>query len=352
MPLVESAPFLVARDEGLYQKHGLSVVLQAQAGWGSIREKFISEELDAVQCPAPMTIALSEGIGTPRMDIRVPLIINANGSGITLSNHIERDAVVNGTGLAAFYQNRWTKRRRMTFATGHQHCSQHSLLVEWLRHQGLDPVKDVDIVFLPPTLCVKSLREDRIDGYCIGEPWNSVAIFEGLGWCATTSVDWVNGHPEKVLAFTNDFYSRNSAEVEALTAALLEACVLCADPSYRLKLLSILCRDGSFERLGADKKAIANSLFGTFVTHLDEHGSVSREVVGFHQFYGRYINSPNAEAAGWLAKAMGYAGYMQDGYQTSFEDLFRMDVFEQAWINQSELNLLKTKKSDILSDKV
>ena len=334
MPLVESAPFLVAQHEGLFEKYGISVVLQAEQGWRRLCNNFIKGELDAVQCPAHLTIALSEGIETPRIGLNVPMILNANGSGITLGNHINREIVSQSDSLSYFLKNEWKSNRKLTFAVGHPHCSQYNLLVEWLKSEGVDPDHDVNITYLSPSRMIQHLKAGHIDGYCVGEPWNSVAVYDGVGWCVTTSADLVKCHPEKVLAFTQDFYTEREYEAESLTASLIEACKLCADPAYRLKLLKVLQKDPSFKRLGAGKKSLANSLFGNFVTHIDEYGMVGREVIDFHKFYGRYVNSPNIDTADWLAESMNHRLFSDNGYETSFEDLFRMDIFERAWRKQ------------------
>ena len=46
----------------------------------------------------------------------------------------------------------------------------------WLAACGIDPDRDVRLVVLPPPLLVDALREGQIDGFCVGEPWNSLAV--------------------------------------------------------------------------------------------------------------------------------------------------------------------------------
>ncbi len=45
---------------------------------------------------------------------------------------------------------------------------------------------------------VSQLRAGNIDGFCVGEPWNSVAVAEGLGRVLITNHELWNNNPEKV----------------------------------------------------------------------------------------------------------------------------------------------------------
>ena len=49
-------------------------------------------------------------------------------------------------------------------------------LRDWLESAGVDPDRDVRLVVLPPPLLVDALRSGQIDGFCVGEPWNSLAV--------------------------------------------------------------------------------------------------------------------------------------------------------------------------------
>ena len=71
---------------------------------------------------------------------------------------------------------------------------------------GLKPNEDVIITVLPPEQVVRNLAAKNIDGFCVGEPWNSLAVEEGFGWCPTTSAQISSGYPEKVLATTERFF--------------------------------------------------------------------------------------------------------------------------------------------------
>ena len=46
---------------------------------------------------------------------------------------------------------------------------------------GVDPDEDVRLVVLPPPYMVESLANGHVDGFCVGAPWNSVAVDLGIG---------------------------------------------------------------------------------------------------------------------------------------------------------------------------
>ena len=61
----------------------------------------------------------------------------------------------------------------------------------------------------------RNLTAGHIDGYCVGEPWNSESILNGQGWCPATSAELATGHPEKVLLVTGEGKSEALARVMA-----------------------------------------------------------------------------------------------------------------------------------------
>src|SRR5581483_521639 len=69
----------------------------------------------------------------------------------------------------------------------------------WLAAVGIDPDRDVRLVVIPPPFLVDAMRAGQIDGFCVGEPWNSVAVAAGVGTIVTpTTAIWPHS-PEKVL---------------------------------------------------------------------------------------------------------------------------------------------------------
>src|SRR5207248_1279638 len=81
-----------------------------------------------------------------------------------------------------------------------------------------------------------------LDGFCVGEPWNSVAVFAGYGWRAATSSDIAPGHPEKVLMVRREFAESRPEEHAQLIGALFDACRFCHAPENRGRVIELLAR--------------------------------------------------------------------------------------------------------------
>ena len=70
---------------------------------------------------------------------------------------------------------------------------------------------------------VANMKVGKMDGFCVGEPWNARAIADGIGFTAITTQQIWKDHPEKVLAFTEEFATKNPKTVKAVMRAVLEA---------------------------------------------------------------------------------------------------------------------------------
>ena len=61
------------------------------------------------------------------------------------------------------------------------------------------------LITIPPAQMVANMKVGKMDGYCVGEPWGARAIADGIGFTAITTQQIWKDHPEKVLAFTEEF---------------------------------------------------------------------------------------------------------------------------------------------------
>ena len=135
-----------------------------------------------------------------------------------------------------------TPDRVHTLAAVHP-TSMHNLMLRyWLASGGIDPDKDVNLVMIPPPQMVTTLKAGSIDGYCVGEPWNSRAVQEDVGFVMATDLDLWAGHPEKVLGVREDWANQYPQTHLALVKALLEACEYCDDWRNREDLVELLAR--------------------------------------------------------------------------------------------------------------
>lgn len=319
VPLIDCAPLIVAREEGFFADQGVQVILSPQPGWAAVREKIQSHELDAAQCPAGLALALHHGLGGPARRMVVPLILNANGNGITLSNEFPPSLVNEAGGLKQLLA---TQDRVVTLATVHRYSFHYILLSNWLDREGLRIGQEAQIFFFPPAIIPRNLANGAIDGFCVGEPWNSGAILSGTGWCAATSCDLAPGHPEKAFATSETSYRVRQEEIAACSVALLQACRLCDNPDYRPELCRLLSRP---EYLDVPLDILRNSLVQPFET-----GHGPRVVPGLHRFFGDEINAPSPERVNLLIKAMRQAGAFEGVRLHEPSEIFRENLYQAA----------------------
>ena len=188
VPLTDCAPIVVAHELGLFQKHGVRVVLSRELGWASIRDKIIHGELDAAHAVAGMPVAATLGLGSIRCDCVAALVLNLHGNAITLSNELWDRGVRDGASLAEQIR-RLRGQKNFTFGVVYPFSSHNFLLRAWLASFGIRPERDVRIVVVPPPQMTVNLKGGHPDGFCVGEPWNSLAVQSGAGWCAAVSAE-------------------------------------------------------------------------------------------------------------------------------------------------------------------
>lgn len=319
--LADCAPLAVARETGIFERHGLNVRLSRELGWASVRDRIYQGELDAAQAISGIALGLGFGVSGLRRGVAVPLVLNLHGNAITLSHEIEPGLLTRG-GLKRHLQGKWKKDRPFTLAATHRYSSHHILLKQWLRMQELTAPDDVEIVFLPPPLMTRHLKAGHIDGYCVGEPWNSDAVLSGIGWVPTTSAELSHGHPEKILLVSDRFIDEHKEDTIRLVGALLESCAQCQDPAFRADLLDILSQS---KYTGASREVLANSLGKSF-----RAGNRNIESDSFHIFHGPGVNAPTVDKASWTLSGLRTTGVLPEIAGVPLSRIYREDLFHAA----------------------
>ena len=325
VPLTDCAPLVMAQELGLFRKFGLRVKLERELGWATVRDKIIYGELDASHALAAMPVSATLGLGSVPCDCLTALVLNLNGNAITLSNDLWQRGVRDGTTLREEIK-RSRHERILTFGVVFPFSSHRHLLRKWLLAHGIDSDRDVRIVVVPPPQMAANLKAGNLDGFCVGEPWNSVAVQSRLGWCAVTSAELDPGHPEKVLIVRREVAERRSEEHLALVAALLEACEFCAVPDNCDQIAATLARP---EFVGVPAEILRRGLGG----HLDFGGKEIRDVPGFCLFHGSGANEPSSDKAAWALELVRASGLCERSSELNFafaKRVFRPDIFDQA----------------------
>ncbi|MHA6493239.1 CmpA/NrtA family ABC transporter substrate-binding protein [Pseudomonas borbori] len=219
--LTDAASVIVAATQGFAEKYGLTLNLQRQASWATLRDKLLSGELDAAHSLYGMIYGVQLGLGgAPATDMAILMGLNQNGQSINLSQGLKFAGVTSRDALKIRAHHSGAKLIfAQTFPTG-----THAMwLYYWLAAQGIHPLNDVESVVVPPPQMLAHLKARRIDGFCVGEPWAAHAVEEQQGYTLATSQSIWPDHPEKVLGCTHAFVERNPNSARALIMAVLEA---------------------------------------------------------------------------------------------------------------------------------
>jgi ABC-type nitrate/sulfonate/bicarbonate transport system substrate-binding protein len=213
---------------------------------------------------------------------------------------------------------------RLTFGVVFPYSSHHLFVRQWLTRAGLRPDEDVRIVVVPPAQMYRNLEAGTIDGYCTGEPWGTIAVRAGVGWCPTWSAAQMPGHLEKALMVTERFVAERPAEHAALVAALAEACAWCDAPENREPLAAMLATP---QYLNVPAAALGPALSG----RLECGYGRTEEIPDFLTFHRGGINVPTPAKAAVLQHELTAAGLLPSSVPATLpHQLFREDLHRAA----------------------
>jgi ABC-type nitrate/sulfonate/bicarbonate transport system substrate-binding protein len=338
LPENDCAPLVVAQEFGLFSHYGLNVELESQSSWKHVHDKIAHGRLDAAHAPAMMPFLMTLGLTPERCDCVTGLIISLQGNGITVSQELARLGVCNASGMR---QQMWRDRGKKvyTFGVSYPLSAQYALLCQWLRSPKVPPYLDVRIESVPPEQLFPLLKLGYLDGFCAGEPWNSVAVQAGLGTCVASSATLAPLHPEKALLVRKDFAIRRVAEHERLIAALLHACFLCDLPQHRALICDLLAQS---QFVNAPPECLQPGLIGPFGPR-DTPPRVFEELNIFQR--GR-ANQPTAAKAKWLTGRL-FEFLRWPVTPPGLKGVFRPDIYRRA-----QLLLPKDITTDLLPKSV
>jgi nitrate/nitrite transport system ATP-binding protein len=293
IPLTDAAPLIVAREKGFFAKYGIEQVnLFQEVSWNAIADNLVAGDIHAAQMVAGLPLALTLGMnGKPSTPISVPLVLSRNGNAITLSIQLYQRGIHTLQHLKTAISNDLNDRK-LVLGIVHE-CSMHNLMLRyWLASAGIDPDNDLDLVVIPPQEMVDRLRSHEIDGFCVGEPWNTQAVQEEIGFVIATDLDIWAGNPEKVLGFKESWVQQHPNTHAAIVQAVLEACEYCDEPRNRPKILDLLT-----QHLNVSPQYIRPGLIGPF----NRGGNtLPEQLPRYHQFHVENANCPRSIEGLWI----------------------------------------------------
>ncbi len=338
IPLTDCAPLVIAREKGFFGEQGLEVRLVKETSWANIRDKVAMGILDGAHMLAPMPLAATLGVGPLAKPMLTAFSLGLNGNAVTVSAGLagrlrERRGGKVPRGLDAaqalrelIEADRAEGRAGPVLAVVFPFSMHHYQLRYWLAAGGINPDRDLRFVTVPPAQMVGRLRRGDIDGFCVGEPWNSVAVREGVGRVlATGHCIWRNG-PEKVFGVTEEWAEQHARTHLAVLRALLEAARWLDAPENRPEAVALIAR-GIY--VNAPPEVVRMSLNGTFQYARDEF---PRSLPDFNVFHRYAANFPWRSHALWILSQMVRWGQIVEpvDLRRIAERVYRPDLFHEA----------------------
>ncbi|MBE9180983.1 ABC transporter substrate-binding protein [Oculatella sp. LEGE 06141] len=325
IPLTDCAPLVVAQEKGFFQKHGLDVTLSREPSWKAIEQGVASGQLDAAVMVAGMPLAMTLGMGNkPPLPMVSALTLSRNGNAITLHKRFYEQGVRTLADFKAAIAQ--TPDKVHTLGMVHP-ASMHNLMLRyWLAEGGIHPDRDISLTVIPPPQMVSNLKAGNLDGYCVGEPWNTRAVHEQLGFVIATDLDIWPGHPEKVLGVREQWANQYPQTHLALIKALLEACAYCDDRRNREEVLSLICQP---QYVGCDP---ADARIGFIDPYQYGTDAEPKQLLHYNQFSVNQANSPNRVEGLWILTQMARWGMVPfpRNWIEILDRVRRVDLYGQA----------------------
>jgi nitrate/nitrite transport system substrate-binding protein len=239
IPLTDCASVVMASVLGFDKKYGVKIVPTKEASWASVRDKLVNGELDFAHVLYGLIYGVQTGVGGPRKDMAVLMNLNHNGQAITLSKKLSEKGGVDGPSLAKLMAS---EKREYTGAHTFPTGTHAMWLYYWLATYGVNPMKDLKVITVPPPQMVANMKVGNMDVFCVGEPWNEQLVNQNIGYTALTTGELWNRHPEKVLGMRQDWVDKNPKATQAMLMAVMEAQMWCEKAENKQEMAEIVSR--------------------------------------------------------------------------------------------------------------
>jgi ABC-type nitrate/sulfonate/bicarbonate transport system substrate-binding protein len=336
IPLIDVVALIVMADGDFAEAEGLSVELVREVSWSNVRDKLNIGLFDAAHLLSPVAVASSLGIGHVRVPLIAPFNLGLNGNAITVSPRLYSalsdrtdgdlsDPIVSARAIAREVADRKANGREpLTFGMTFPFSNHNYQLRFWMATAGIDPDEDVRLVVLPPPYMVESLANGHVDGFCVGAPWNSVAVDSGVGRILHFGCEIMARTSEKVLAVREHWAADKPDILRALVRALARACNFIEDPTNHDEVVTLLAR-----RLDIDHSLVTRTLSG----HLKIAPDGTTRTSDRYILIGRGgASRPDPVQAAWIYAQMVRWGQapLSDELREVAQNVFRPEIYDEV----------------------
>ncbi len=329
IPLTDCAPIIMAKELGLFEKYGVNVEVTKEASWANVRDKILTGELDGAHCLFSMPFSVYTGVGGKEgSEMRIAMVLNNNGQAITLSKDFCGKVGFRQTNkIAPVVAAKLKAEKEVTFAMTFPGGTHDIWLRYWLAAAGVSQ-KTSKIITIPPPQMVANMKVGNMDGYCVGEPWNGVAVKQGVGFTEIASQDIWKHHPEKALVVNKEFSEKRREELKNVMKAVMEACKWLDNRANRKKAAEII---GKQAYVNASADVIEARLMGDYNLGCDQGTQIYTDnYMLFHR--GGETNFPRKSHAIWFMAQYMRFDYLKDApnFKLIADRLIMQDLYKEV----------------------
>lgn len=329
IPLTDCAPIVLAKELGLFAKYGVEVEVTKEASWANVRDKLLTGELDGAHCLYTMPFSVYTGVGGKAgSEMKIAMMLNNNGQAITLSKDFCGKVGFKQTNkVGPVVAAKLKAEKEVTFAMTFPGGTHDLWLRNWLAAAGVSQ-KTSKIITIPPPQMVANMKVGNMDGFCVGEPWNGVAVKQGIGFTEISTQDIWKHHPEKALVVNKKFSETRREDLKNVMKAIMEACKWLDVPANRKKAAGII---GRAPYVNAPADVIEARLMGTYELGCDQGQEIyTGDYMLFHN--KGFVNFPRKSHAIWAMAQYVRFDYLKEApdYQAIADKLIMQDLYKEV----------------------
>jgi nitrate/nitrite transport system substrate-binding protein len=324
--LTDCSPIVIAHEKGFFKKHGINSSVSKEASWAVIRDKLQTGDNQATHMLIGMPIASTMGLGgSAKKPMVFPWMLNRNGQAITLKAELAGKVKDDPKALKPFVDKAKGIGEPLTFAMTFPPGTHAMWMRYYLAAGGIHPDKDVNLITIPPPQMVANMKVGKMDGFCVGEPWNARAIADKIGFTSVTTQDMWKDHPEKVCAFLAEYADKNPKTVKAVLKALHEASVWLDDLGNRPEQCDIVSKPSY---VNCPKEIILGRMLGDY----DMGDGRKKKDENYMIFSSRNCNYPQPKYVKWWLTQFRRWGMVSGApdYNGIAAKVARADLYEDA----------------------
>ncbi len=324
--LTDCSPVVIAHEKGLFKKYGIDSVVSKGASWAAIRDSLSTGDVQATHMLIGMPIASTMGLaGSPKKPMIIPWLLNRNGQSITLAAKFKGQVKDDPKALKPFVEKAKSLGEPLTFAMTFPPGTHAMWMRYYLGAGGINPDKDVSLITIPPAQMIANMKIGKMDGYCVGEPWNARAIADKIGYTSINTQDIWKDHPEKVCAFLGEFADKNPKTVKAVLKALHEASFWLDNLDNRTEQAQIVSKP---TYINCPPEIILGRLKGEY----DFGDGRAKHDSNYMIFSKRNCNYPQLKYATWFLSQYRRWGLVTGtpDYDGIAKKVMRTDIYEEA----------------------